>query len=173
MISIFLAQAEPVQQAAQLPWSSAAMIGAVVAIAMLAYKIADYLLSRAREQAKESDADKIVTAIRESLAPLSERVARIEGQVVRTREVAEKSWEMHNSFDDSGRPKWFMPHELSDVLQQVSRACERIAETQKMILDNQTALVETMRSIQVSQAAQVAAMEALVRSLPQRRTETI
>jgi len=164
MISLLAQTAEPAASAMQT-WGPAAIIGAIVAVAMLMFKVADYVIDKGRKAKEDDSLEKIVQAIKESLEPLDAKITRIDAEATRTRELCEKTWSMHDSYDADGRPKWFMPHNLPDVLAQVSKTCERIAETQQTIIHNQQELTKTLESLQMQQAAQTKALETLTQAL--------
>jgi hypothetical protein len=147
------------------PWGPAAVIGAVVAVGMLIFKAADYMISKSRQKQYGIDTDRIVEAIRDAISPLAETCQRTEGQATRAREICQQCWAMHDSYNDDGAPKWFVPHALPGVLQDVSRACERLAETQKAMMETQREMAAALSRMQQTQQTQCELLERLSREL--------
>lgn len=130
----------------------AAILGAVVAAALIVLRLVEHWLSRDSQDDLVRLGDRIVDAIEESLQPLTQRIARIDGESTRTREIAEKLWSMHDSYDADGRPKWFSPSELERTLRAVSSTCERISDTQMRIIESQQEISQALAGMQELQA---------------------
>lgn len=166
--------------------------GGIVMASLVVIKVVDFFFEKARNKKKDDDAKEIITGISQafasSMAPVTRSIDSMEKKiqgivdsitpVVRSIDSMDKkiqdiddkttkSWALHNKFDEDGRPRWYIPHTLPDVLQQVSHTCERIvasqnetlkafketAVLQQEILQNQKQFLAALQNFQNQQAS--------------------
>ena len=187
IILTILTATEPIQQLGLSPMMGI-FFGGIVMAALIVLKIADFFIEKFREKKKEDDAkeiiEKVAIMITSALTPISKALDNIEqtNKVLPTmsktlenleeagydtQDKVNKSWALHNKFDEDGRPRWYIPHILPEVLQQVSHTCERIvasqnetlkafketAMLQQEILQNQKQFLGALQNFQSQQAS--------------------
>jgi hypothetical protein len=181
-----LAQAASEAQPSWLTPMAGVLFGIVITAAVLVLKTIDYFLEKGRQKKREDEAEQIVRAIKEALAPLATEIKEVKTKAENASDKAEKLWSMHDSYDADGRPKWYIPHNLPTVLQQISNTCERIvsaqadtlvafkstADMQRTILQNQKEFLSILQNFQTQQAAFQQGLNLLIQQVMVGRTST-
>jgi len=144
--------------------------GATVMAALLVLKIIDFFLEKAKSQKNDIDTKEIISNVTKSfeaaLAPVATSMTEIKESTKDTQDKMVKSWALHNKFDEDGRPRWYIPHTLPEVLSEVSKTCERIvssqcetlkafrdtAQLQQEILQNQKQFLTALQNFQAQQS---------------------
>jgi len=110
------------------------LFGGIIMASFLILKTLDFFIDKARDKKKDNDAKDIIVeigkALSSALLPVTRSLENIERISANTNDMSSKSWALHNKFDEDGRPRWYIPHTLPGVLQQVSHTCERIVASQ-------------------------------------------
>lgn len=164
--------------------------GGIVMAALIVLKAIDFFFDKARNKKRDEDAEKIIKdmsqAFANSLAPLVKSLENMEKQTADIQDKMTKSWALHNKFDEDGRPRWYIPHTLPEVLQQVSHTCERIvssqnetlkafketASVQREILQNQKQFLDALQNFQNQQASVQQGLNMLIQQVITGRSAT-
>jgi len=164
--------------------------GGIVMAALIVLKTVDFFLDKSRNKKKDEDAEKIINgiskAIGQAMAPVVRSVESMETKISDIQDKTSKSWALHNKFDEDGRPRWYIPHTLPEVLQQVSHTCERIvasqsetlkafketAMLQQEILQNQKQFLSALQNFQNQQASVQQGLNLLIQQVMTGRSGT-
>jgi len=185
MLEYLLATTADVTNTASISLTPATgmLFGGIVMAAFLVLKALDYFIDKARDKKKDDDAKEIIVeickALTTTLAPVTRSLENLEKLASNTNDISIKSWALHNKFDEDGRPRWYIPHTLPDVLQQVSHTCERIVASQsetlkalrdtailqQEILQNQKQFLGALQNFQNQQASTQQGLNLLIQQV--------
>ena len=160
--------------------------GIVITAAVIVLKTIDYFLEKGRQKKRDDDAEKIVSAFKEIMVSLVNELTEVKKDVKKTGDSVNKLWSMHDSYDADGRPKWYIPHNLPNVLQQISHTCERIvsaqadilvafkstADMQHTVLQNQKEFLSILQNFQTQQATFQQGLNLLIQHVMVGRSST-
>jgi len=130
------------------------ILGAVVAAVLIVIKVIDFFLTRARDEKSEKVAADIIDAIEKAVTPIAVEMGKIGDDLIDIKSTTKKTWDLHDKFDEDGRPRWYVPASLPSTLEQISRTCEHIAESQIALIETQKEMIITMRAMQTQMQAQ-------------------
>jgi len=123
------------------------LAGVIIAVALLILKVVDWMISKAEKKELSTLREAITSSINSVGSTLSEDLGEVKGLIHKNIEISQKTWELHNKYDEDGVPLVYVPRSWVNLQSEIAKTCDSISRSQESITRTQEACLKVLEKM--------------------------